>query len=534
MALSGYIVWECLPASGSNSNGGGFDPSQTSGMLTDGAATSATGTAPVFSSASYSFVSGDVGAFVYIASGTNWVPGWYKIASVSGGAATLNATSGQFTLANNTLSSANGCATTASPSGATWSIDYSQQGSAQVAFTDLVIGATNTQLTSSGNPFGKQWVGNVIQVNSGSGFTTGFYTITTVSSSTATMDRAVGTASSTGGHGSLGGAVASITALFTSSGSKIATGNLVWISGTLTTTADLVFPNAASQLGLWGYGTYRGDATKAVITTSTNSVNVFNFQKMNNGSFKWLKISSSAGTPGAGVKCGATGFNGQNYFDNCEITGHANGIYGDNSSGIWELDPLVMIECEIHACSTGVYAVGGALLFGCYIHNNTNDGIDNDNSFAPNTPSNLAFDSCVFANNGGNGLRISQWGSNPYTALSMKGCVFYNNTGDGMRVQNFVPLILINNIFYGNGGYGVHADNLGSYAIGGWGLAIQRNNAFGSNTSGARAAGAPPGVADVTLTGNPFNSPSTGDFSLNNTGGAGAACTGAGWQSGII
>ena len=75
MALSGYLIWEIRPGSGSDNNGGGFDPSQTAGMLTDGAATSATGTAPVFTSASYNFVGGDVGAWVYIASGTNWIPG---------------------------------------------------------------------------------------------------------------------------------------------------------------------------------------------------------------------------------------------------------------------------------------------------------------------------------------------------------------------------------------------------------------------------------------------------------------------------
>jgi predicted transcriptional regulator len=34
------------------------------------------------STASYNFVAGDVGAWVYIASGTNWTPGWYKIARI--------------------------------------------------------------------------------------------------------------------------------------------------------------------------------------------------------------------------------------------------------------------------------------------------------------------------------------------------------------------------------------------------------------------------------------------------------------------
>src|SRR5690349_16220768 len=106
-------------------------------MNTDGAATSATGTAPVFSSASYNFVAGDVGAWVYIASGTNWTPGWYQIASVASNTATLEATAGVAYLAYITPTTANGCATTTSPTGATWTIDYSQQNAAQCTYTDL-------------------------------------------------------------------------------------------------------------------------------------------------------------------------------------------------------------------------------------------------------------------------------------------------------------------------------------------------------------------------------------------------------------
>jgi len=90
MALSATTIFEVETGGSDTLNGGAFDPGQTAGMLTDGAATSATGTAPVFTSASYNFVAGDVGAWIYIASGTNWIPGWYKISSVGSNAATLN------------------------------------------------------------------------------------------------------------------------------------------------------------------------------------------------------------------------------------------------------------------------------------------------------------------------------------------------------------------------------------------------------------------------------------------------------------
>ena len=169
-------------------------------MATDGAATSATGTAPVFNSASYNFVSGDVGAKLFIASGSNWIPGWYAIVSVASNKATLNATAGEAVLApgaSGGLSTVNGCATTASPTGATWTIDYSQQAAAQFSYTDLAIQSTNTELQSSGHPFGIQQVGNLVYATSGSGFTVGWYCIQSITGgTTAVMDRAVGTASS--------------------------------------------------------------------------------------------------------------------------------------------------------------------------------------------------------------------------------------------------------------------------------------------------------------------------------------------------
>jgi len=58
---------------------------------------------------------------------------------------------------------------------------------------------------------------------------------------------------------------------------------------------------------------------------------------------------------------------------------------------------------------------------------------------------------------------------------------------------------------------------------------INANNAYGSNTNGARN-GIPVGTNDVTLTANPFNNAGSGDFSLNGTAGGGAACKGAGFQ----
>src|SRR5574339_359644 len=206
MALPATIVLEVESGGSDTLNGGGFDPSQTAGMFTDGAATSANTASPVFSSVSYTFVAGDVGAWVYIGSGTNWIAGWYKIVSVAAGAATLSAAAGAGVLPTLTPTTAVGCASVASPTGATWSIDYSQQAARQIAYTDLASSGAGTTVSSAANPFGKQQVGNILVITGGTNFTTGRYVITSVAAAVATVQGAgnittgVG-ASGTGGLG---------------------------------------------------------------------------------------------------------------------------------------------------------------------------------------------------------------------------------------------------------------------------------------------------------------------------------------------
>jgi hypothetical protein len=541
MALTEYVVWEVLPASGSDSAcAGGFDPSQTAGMNTDGAATSATGSAPVFSSASYNFVAGDVGAFVYIAAGTNWIAGWYQIASVASNAATLNATSGQFTLANNTLSTAGGCASTASPTGATWTIDYSQQASAQFSYTDLVIGATTTNLTSAGSPFGKQQVGNLIQVTSGSGFTTGWYCIKSVSTVTATMDRSVGTTLSTGGHGYQGGALATLSGtLFKSTGQTSSSGNLVWMTGTLTITAAVTFGPAANSSGslsitLKGYGTYRGDTGRAVVTCATNSVN--GIAMVNAYGYQIIQVNwtCTAGTPGDGMVAPSGG--GNSYYvtlQDCVFTGWSIGIFNGDNTTVYNLAMVTLIEVEITSSASYGIKLGCPLLaMGCYIHGNGSHGVILQGG---STPGAIAtFINCVSSGNTGHGWYCAA-STNGQSGLSLKDCVAYDNTMNGVQADlgSFNGLTTINTIYYDNGGYGIQFSS-DSGAPSGNTFLVQRNNAFGANGSGARSSGLAAGIADVTLSANPFNNPSTGDFSLNSTSGGGLACTGAGWQSSII
>lgn len=221
-------------------------------------------------------------------------------------------------------------------------------------------------------------------------------------------------------------------------------------------------------------------------------------------------------------------------MEKCEITGCNSAINGNFVGGVSSIDPLVMRDCEIHGNATGLNLAGPTLLYGCYIHDNTSNGYEQIGTGTATAPVQALY-GCVVANNGGIGIACSEWGSNSFAALSLLNCVIYNNTSDGIKLTNQFPLILINNIVYGNGGYGLNLSGFTvGYAATSMAINIQRDNAFGSNTSGNRNANLRFPVGDVTLTGNPFNAPSSGDFSLNQTAGAGAACIGAGWQSSII
>jgi hypothetical protein len=70
-------------------------------------------------------------------------------------------------------------------------------------FTDLVIGATTTQVSSAARPFTDDDVGDVLNVTGGTGFTVGTYTIQSMASGIATLNASVGTTASSSGEGTM-------------------------------------------------------------------------------------------------------------------------------------------------------------------------------------------------------------------------------------------------------------------------------------------------------------------------------------------
>jgi hypothetical protein len=387
MAVGTGTVWELRAgATAANVNGGGFNPGNAN-FPTDLVATTANTASPVITSASYNFVAGDAGAWLYIKSGTNWLPGWYQIASVSSGAATLNADVGQAIVTDSTkgaptpkygLNTVAGCASVASPSSGTWGVDYSQQSAAQFHATDLASGGVNTSITSATNPFGVNMVGNVIHITAGTSWTQGWYEIVSVSGSTATTDRSVGGTSLSGGTYYTGGAISlgssttnqTDTNFFSGTHIPSAGGNRFFVqNGSFSPQAITV---AGGAVGLphvlEGYNSTRGDAptgsSRPTLSMSANALTLGLYNYVVN-----LYITGT-NTGGNGVLIGSSNCTVRNCkVFNTSTTANKNAIYLGSD----------MLVADTEAVSYRGYAIEAsgaarAALFGCYVHD-SNIGI---------------------------------------------------------------------------------------------------------------------------------------------------------------
>src|SRR3990167_2615932 len=359
--------------------------------------------------------------------------------------------------------------------------DRSQQAAAQIAYTDLVIGGTTTEVTSAAFPFSAAEVGNILNVTGGTGFTTGWYQVVSVAAGVATMDRSVGTGGSTGGTGNLGGAFLTIAQGLTLS---TVAGMMVYVRGgtyNITTALSPASLGGAYRTRLVGYATTRGDLGQPIISVTA---------------------AIDGLTPGLGWT-----------FENLELDGTSVGLRGVNPTTVHG----TLVNCHIHHFVQ--YGLSASYeywsLIRCEVdHNNNSDGV------AVFTTGRVTGN--VIANNGGHGLIYN------YGGLILNN-ILYGNGGDGIRATqsysfNIGAGVCENNILFNNGGYGINQPTAQTHADYPW----IDYNAFYNNTSGARQnVNASP--HDVTLTGDPFTNAAGDDFTLNNTAGAGAACRGAGF-----
>ncbi len=399
--------------------------------------------------------------------------------------------------------------------------DFSQQDAAQIAYTDMVIdGTTNTKFTSAANPVTSAHVGNVINIVSGTGFTVQRVYIVSQAAGVATCDKSLGTLSSTGGHGNLGGGVATIATALTAMVAQ----NIIFVkaSATYVITAGLALANqfvptnSAPPNQLIGYTTTRTDGGRATIQLSTNSnltaIDASNGQGWYVSNFV-IDGNSLTGSRGMNM-------NTYNVVRNCKVIN----CLGDGvqlNNGIARL-----IDSEVTACTSaaGHAAVNsngqGCSIERCYIHDNTGIAI-----ILGGGGSAVLF--CVIASNSGTAQGIVVSGNGQDIIMNNS---IYNNGQDGIQFTNNAGLggnsTVRNNLLISNGRYGLNGYTGGN----GWGKFPQwdGNAYFGNGTTNpVNAANPYSNSLDVTLSGQPFTNTSTHDFTLNSTAGAGAACKAA-------
>ncbi len=389
--------------------------------------------------------------------------------------------------------------------------NYSIQDSPQFTYTDLVIdGTTNTKCTSAAHPFDSTSPGNIINVTSGTGFSVQRVQVVSVSGSTATCDKSLGTLSSTGGNGKLGGGLATIA---TANGLAIDSNTIHIKEGTYTHTASVAVPVA--NMAWIGYSsTHRDDGTKPLITTATNSVNLITTgSNAGNQIFRNLSLSNTAGTRGYGLLQLVTHGTTQYWVViGCIFDGFSNAMNADNVGANWDLNQIFVEKTEIKNCTSHGIAnnVGTIWAYDSWFHANGGDGIHNRGSF-------LLVKTSVFSGNTGSGIDANS------AVVLISGSAFSANSSKGVALSNTSPIVTIqNSIFFGNAAssniYFISA--LGSILMS---QSISCNNAYpsGGNTNWGTSVG------DVTLTVSPFTS--TSDFSLNSTAGGGAACKAVGF-----
>lgn len=405
--------------------------------------------------------------------------------------------------------------------------DYSQQASAQVTYTDLVIGGSGNEnkLTSAGNSFTSAHVGNIINITSGTGFTTGRYQVVSVTTGTATMDRTVGTASSSGGNGKLGGALATVaTGLQQSS----LGGMICYVKATATyqiTTA--ITPATSNDSGLTtpirliGYTSTRGDGGPATVQLNANSISLCTWNtNAVNCCYSWENFIFDGNSKTTVNGFNLSGTSGKLNFFNCIFKRFTDQYCVRVGSG-----QALALSCDFtdNAFTSGTSggcmytntAGASVIMTRCYVANNSNS----NNTYAAMriaSGSYVCADNVIY-NNSGAGPAFNGIYCDSFYAGYVAGNIFHSNKNNGVDV--LTPSgVLHNNICTSNTGVGIEVNGSGTYVN-------VRDNAYYNNSGGGFSGGTD--VGGVTLSGLPYTNVAS-DFSLNATAGAGAACRAAG------
>ena len=409
--------------------------------------------------------------------------------------------------------------------------DYSQQTTPQVTFTDLVIGATTTQCTSALAPFTSAHVGNIINITSGTGFTVQRVQILSVAGVTATCDKSLGTTASVGGNGKLGGCLATI-----GGGSGALTlavaGNTIFVKATATysISSGLSLTNSGSSalaICLIGYNATRGDNGMVTVQATAGIGNCFTLNQNYWRLYNLVADANGQTTTGCFSSAG-----GNLILGNCIAKNFTTGRYGFQFTNNYQKAFDCWATGGLSGATAAFGSTGGssneADFDSCVAIGNACTG------FVLSDVGGSTCDYCISANNTGASSDGFQVTTGATIADRLKHCLSYGNGRDGLRFTAAGgpdAASVLNCIFVNNGGFGINSATtnwaVGPAATQPYLLLINYNFYFG-NSSGSYN-NLPAGQNDIAGTGDPTVAGASGNFVLNNTAGAGAACRAAGF-----
>jgi hypothetical protein len=403
--------------------------------------------------------------------------------------------------------------------------DYSQQNALQVnvnnsTITATTAGANSNVLTFSGYTPTAADIGNIFLATGGTNINTGAYEITAFTSTTWTVTGAqnLTTASGAGAAitGVMGGAFAT-----PGRAMQFAIGqNITWIGGgtySLSSSNNVAAGRITPVGRVIGYDAARADfdGTRPILQSNANSITLCSMS--NNDCLVdniYFKVANS-NTSVQGVSMGATRIR----LRRCKIDGFQNvGVTFSTGNG-----NAIVTECEILNCSGATAAVnmGSGYVENCYIHDCSTTGV------LINTNTGIVRNTLV-VNTSGSGVSAFSITASTGWHGTLENCVVYTvSNGNGFHAP--VNAIQNSGVCTNCVCVGAAGASGGTGFDGTWTL----NNCAGfNNTLNYSLTNGPVAVFSFqTLTGDPFTNAAGGDYSLNNTTGAGALLRAAGFPS---
>lgn len=388
-------------------------------------------------------------------------------------------------------------------------IDMSQQDAKNTVGNNIsttdVVGNNTTTLTSATATFTADIIGNIIYLVGGTAplAATRRRVVSRTNATTIVVDATVSTG--TGITMNVGGACA------TPGGAAVnfASGNTVWVkSGTYIQTS--VTSNVAA--GRWnqtgymiGYGSTRGDNGGPPLLQADGVIT--NFIMINLGGLGYIKNIKCDGNSRTGSQAFAGTTNSK--VGDC-IAINCKGIAFNNAGGIF-------INCIADACDTTIPFTGSGTYYGCVAKNCAISGF-RDGRFI-----NCIADSCSGATSDG-----FLFNTGAQIAIN---CVAYNCGRHGFNCSNGVQITLTNCIAEDNGASGTGTGFIGVSNPEGliWANCAAFSNATADFNLGTGKNSE--NNSSITGSGSFFTDAPNGDFTLNNTAGAGAAARAVGYPA---